>query len=82
MTWLWDKNCFITSTVISYLVNDNFFGRPSCWILVESSMLLYYLNSLEFPFQDIDPKIKPEKGQKVSKKLADLAWTRNSHLYK
>ena len=24
----------------SYLVNDNFFGHPNCWILVESSRLL------------------------------------------
>ena len=62
--WLQNKNYFITSTVIRYLVNYNFFWHPSCWILVESTWLLCYLNSLVFPFWDIDPKSSQKRTEK------------------
>ena len=79
--WLWNKNYFITSTVTRSLINYDFFDIPVVGFFWEClAFILLELTSVSF--SGYWPKIKTEKGQKVSKKLADLAWTRKSHLYK
>ena len=85
--WLWNlgkrtmNDFIIISTVISIHKLIWTFWHP-CWLTLEMTWQNFILELACVSILGFWPKFKPRKGRKVQKKLADLAWTRKSHLYK